>query len=115
MPCVGLEIMGNTLGFAEFMIYPTTCFYHFYSVILAGLFIIFTLFLYNKEREDVIKADIISSMGVSATVIMFLALIGTLITSTTSAGLTIPMIQQDIFLYIVTIWIVLSGIWFFKK
>ncbi len=112
MVCQGIEIMGITMNFADFLVFPTTCFYHFWSVIFAGLFILLTLFLYNKEREDIIKPDIISSAGTAASAVWLLALIGTLITSTQDS---IPMVQVDIFIYITGIWITISGIWFFKK
>lgn len=111
MACQGLDIMGTNLSFADYLIYPTTCFYYTYAVIFFALFAIITFLLWNRERELFVKADMMSSMGVSATAILFLALISTLISSTNG----IPMLQRDIFLFIVAFWIVISGIWFFKR
>lgn len=111
MVCQSISVMGNNVGLVELFIFPTTCFYHFYSVILFMIFSTLTLILYNTEKEDFVKADMISSLGVSATVTMFLALIGTLIESSNG----IVMIQFDIFRYVFAIWIVITGIWFFKK
>lgn len=105
------EVFGNSLTIEDYIVFPTTCYYYFYLVILSGLFFLFTLFLYNKEKEDFAKPDIISSAGTSATAIFFLALIGTLIESSTG----LPMVQQDVFLYIIAMWLVIVGIWFFKK
>lgn len=111
MVCQSLSIMGNNIGLVEMFIYPTTCFYHFYSVIFFFIFASMTLLLYNKDRDKFVKADMISSAAVSATFIFFIALIGTLIESSNG----IVMVQQDIFRYIIAIWIVLVGLWFFKK
>ncbi len=99
----------NTLG--DILVWPTICNYWFYLVVFATLFITLTLILYNREREEIVKADIISSLGVSSIAIFLLALTGTLVKN--SAG--IPMVQQDIFLYIFSITLVFVMIWFFKK
>lgn len=111
MVCQGLEIMGTGFEIIDFIIYPTTCFYYFYAVILFGLFIAITFLLHNREREIILKADLISSAGVSATAILFLALILTLIKNTSG----IPALQQDIFLYVIAVWVTLMAVWFFKK
>jgi len=106
-----LEAMGNTLEWADYLVYPTTCFYYFWAVIFFGLFVLIAFFLFNREREDLVKPDLISSLGVSATAILLLAVIATLIES----GNGIPMLQSDIFLYIIAFWIVIVGFWYFKK
>ena len=111
MVCEDLSIMGSDIGMVEILIYPTTCFYYFYAVIFFALFIVIALYLYNKEREKFTKADMIGSLATSSTAILFLSLIGTLIK--TSSG--IPMVQNNIFLYIFAIWIILVSLWFFKK
>ena len=95
----------------DLLVWPTICNYYFYLVVFATIFITLALILYNREREEVVKSDVISSLGVSSIVILILALIGTLITN--SAG--IPMVQQDIFLYIFAFSIIFILIWFFKK
>ncbi len=106
-----LAAMGTTLEWADYLVYPTTCFYYFWAIILFGLFVVIAFLLFNREREDVVKPDLISSLGVSATAVMLLALIGTLIES----GNGIPMIQSDIFLSIIAFWIAIVGLWHFKK
>lgn len=111
MPCQGLEIMGSSINLVDYLVFPTTCFYYFYAIIFFGLFILLTLLLYNRERELLVQPDLISSIGVSATAIMFLATIATTIKSTSG----IPMLQQDLFLFIIALWIVSIIVWFFKK
>lgn len=111
MPCQDLRIMGNSTGIEDYLVYPTTCYYYFWAVLLSVIFVLIAYGLYNRERENTPNADLISSLGVSMTVVLFLAIIGTLITSTNG----LPMIQQDILLTITGIWIAISAIWFFKK
>ncbi len=111
MVCEDLSIMGSNIGLVEILVYPTTCFYYTYAFFFFALFILLSLFLYNREREDFPKPDMISAIGTSATAIFFLALIGTLIKTSDN----IPMVQLDIFRYIFVIWIVLVAIWYFKK
>ena len=99
----------TTLG--DWLVWPTGCYYYFYMVVFATIFITLTLILYNREKEEIVKADIISSMGVSSIVVLMLALIGTLIKNSAD----IPMVQQDIFLYIFSFAIIFILFWFFKR
>ncbi len=108
MVCAGFTGI-TTVG--DWLVWPTGCNYYFYLVVFATIFITLTLILYNKEREEIVKADIISSLGVSSIVTLILALIGTLIRNTAN----IPVVQQDIFLYIFAFTIVFILLWFFKK
>ena len=107
---VCLALTGITTP-GDLLVYPTSCFYYFYLVVLGTIFITLTLILYNKEKEEQVKSDIISILGVSSIATIILALIGTLIKNT--AG--IPMIQRDIFLYVLAMGIVFISIWFFKR
>lgn len=107
MACAGLEILGTETGLVQLLAFPNTCNYYFWAIILGFIFVILALVLYNKEREEFVKGDIISSLGVSALSTVLLALIGTL---------TDPqIIEQDIFLYILAFSVVFIGLWFFKK
>ncbi len=110
MVCQGIDVMGTNLSFADYLVFPTTCFYHFYSVIFFGLFLLLVFILFQTERETNPKPDIVSIIGVSATAILFLAVIATSIKSTGG----IPMLQRDILLYIVALWIAISSVWYFK-
>lgn len=102
---------GNLTTIGDILVWPTGCNYYFYLVVIGTIFITLALIIYNREREDIIKPDIISSLGVSAIASLILALVGTLIKNTSD----IPMIQQDIFLIIFSMSIVFILIWFFKK
>ena len=108
MVCSGFTGITNM---GDILVWPTSCNYYFYLVVFATIFITLTLVLYNKEKEERIRSDIISCLGVSSIVTLFLALIGTLIKN--SAG--IPMVQQDIFLYVFAFSIIFILIWFFKR
>jgi FtsH-binding integral membrane protein len=111
MVCQGVEIMGATFGLEEFLVYPTTCFYYTYALLFLFIFLFLTFLIYNRERKDQVKPDMISAAGVSATAVLFLAGIATLIK--TDSG--ISMLQQDIMMWIIGIWIVIVAIWFFKR
>lgn len=106
------QVLGSNLSWADYLIYPTTCFYYFYAVILGAVFLIVMLWLYNREREVSTQPDIISTAAISATAIFVLAGVGTLVRAT---NYDIPLIQSDIFMYVFAFWIVLSAIWFFKE
>ena len=108
MVCSGFTGIGN---WGDMLVWPTGCNYYFYLIVLAVVFMTLSLILYNREKEERIRADMISSLGVSSIVTLILALIGTLIKNT--AG--IPMIQNDIFLYVFSLAIIFILIWFFKK
>ena len=108
MVCSGFT---GIASWGDMLVWPTACNYYFYLIVLAVVFITLSLILYNREKEERIRADMISSLGVSSIVTLILALIGTLIKNT--AG--IPMIQNDIFLYIFALAIIFILIWFFKK
>lgn len=110
MVCTTIADFGiSTLG--DFLVYPTICDYYFYAKILAGIFILLVLIIYFTEKQILIKPDILSSMGVSSLAVLFLAGIGSLITSSGN----IPMIQQDILIYTFAFTIVFLAIWFFKE
>ncbi len=99
----------NSIG--DLLVWPTGCNYYIYLIVFATIFITLTLILYNRQKEREITGDLISSMGVSSIAVIFLALTGTLIKN--SAG--IPMVQQNIFLYIFAVGIIFILIWFFKR
>ena len=99
----------NSIG--DLLVWPTSCNYYIYLIVFITIFITLSLIIYNRQKESEIKADLISSMGVSSIATIFLALIGTLIKNTAN----IPMIQQDIFLYVFAVGIVFILIWFFKR
>jgi hypothetical protein len=105
------EIISNIETFADLIIYPVICDHFFYGKIMVGLFIILTSVLYFKELEKYPKPDMISCLGTSSIVIIFLSMIGTLIKNTNN----IPMISSDIFIYILAISIIFIGIWIFKS
>ena len=104
-------IFSDLKTWADVLVYPTSCNYYIYLVFFVAIFITLTLILFNREREQFAKADMISSLGVSSIATLFLALIGTLIEN--SDG--IPMVQENIFMYVLAFTIVFILIWFFKK
>lgn len=107
MVCQGLEIYGTEIGIAEILAFPNTCNYYFWAIILAFFFIVMTMILYNREREDFVKSDIISCLGVSALATILLSIPGTL---------TDPqIIEQDIFLFTIAFGVIFIGLWLFKR
>ena len=85
--------------------YPTVCDYYFYLEFMAGLFLIITLILKAVDDEKFIKSDTISAMGVSATAVIFLSLMGT----------TWGFIQADIFIEILVGGMIFVVLWLLKK
>lgn len=105
------EIFTGINSIGDLLVWPTSCNYYIYLIVFTTIFMTLSLILYNRQKEGEITADIVSSMGVSSIAVIFLALIGTLIKN--DAG--IPMVQQDIFLYVFAVGIIFLLIWFFKK
>lgn len=108
MPCPAFT---GITSIGDFLVWPTTCNYYVYLIVLFAIFLVLALSLYNKEKESRIRSDMISTLGVSSIVTIVLALIGTLIKNSAD----IPMVQQDIFLYVLSVGTVFILLWFFKK
>ncbi len=107
MACV---ILNDLQSVGDFLVYPTSCNYYFYLILLGFVMIIITWFLFKAEEKKTGRGDFISSLAVSNIVISVLASIGTLIED--SDG--IPMIQTDIWLYFLATTIVFTLFWIFK-
>ena len=105
------EILTDLQTVGDFLVYPTSCNYYFYLILLGFLMIIITWFLFKAEEKQVGRGDFISSLAVSNIVMTVLASIGTLIED--SDG--IPMIQADIWLYFLATTIVITLLWIFKS
>ncbi len=99
----------NSIG--DLLVWPTGCNYYIYLIVFAVVFVVLFLILYNRQKEQEVVADPISSLGVSSIAVIFLALTGTLIKNSAN----IPMVQQDIFLYTFAVGIIFILIWFFKR
>lgn len=97
--------------FNDLLVWPTGCFYYFWLVILGAIFLILTIGFYQREKEEKLTADAISSLGVSSVIVDFLALLLTLVKNTDG----IPALQSDLFLYVFAFSIPFILIWFFKK
>lgn len=104
MVCAGLETLPDS-SITTILRYPTSCYYHFWGLVMFGFFIILTLTLYNNDMKRLPKADMISSMGVSALATIFVTALGTLV----------GIIESDIFIYITVIGVVFIIMWIFKK
>lgn len=104
MVCAGLETLTDT-SITGILAFPTTCHYYFYLEIMAAFFIILAMILYNKDILKLGKPDMISSMGVSAIATIFISTVGT----------AINIIQQDVFLIILVVGLLLIAVWIFKK
>jgi hypothetical protein len=104
MTCAGFDPTIST-GIAGFLSYPTICDHHFWAKILAGFFIILTFILFNRDKERLVKADMLSSMGVSALATIFIAVLGTLL----------GIISSDVFLEIFVTGLIFIAIWIFKE
>lgn len=104
MVCGGLETLTDQ-SIKSILLFPTTCDYYFYAKIMGAFFIIIAFILYKAEQKKLVKADMISSLGVSALATIFISLIGTLV----------GFIQADIFIEILVVGIIFITLWIFKK
>ncbi len=95
---------------SDFLVWPTLCYYNFYTTILFGLMIIISWILYKAEQARTGEGDYISSLGVSSIAISSLALSGTLISNSDS----VAMIQLPILMYILAVTVIIVLIWIFK-
>ncbi len=107
MACV---ILTDLQTFGDFLVYPTSCNYYFYLILLGFLMVIISWFLFKSDEKKLGRSDFIAALSVSSIVISFLAFIGTLIQNSQN----IPMIQTDILLYFIAVTIVLVLLWIFK-
>lgn len=105
------ELLTNINGFADLLVWPTSCSYYFYLMILEFIFLFLTWSTYDSEEDKVGKANIFPSLAISSIVVLFLASIGTLIVNTQG----IPVIQADIMLILIAQLIVLVGLWIFNQ
>lgn len=105
------EILTDISTFGDFLVYPTTCNYWFYLILLGFLLIIVSWFLFKAEEKRSPRPDFISAIAVSSIVITLLATIGTLIENSAN----IPMIQADVLLIFIGLNIVFVLIWIFKE
>lgn len=104
MVCSGLEtLIDNSI--TGILAFPTSCDYYFYAKVMFAFFIILAVSVFKLEESKFQRADMISSMGVSALATIFVALIGT----------TISIIQPDVFIGILVIGLVFILIWLLKR
>lgn len=96
---------------SDFLVFPTGCFYYFWLLIFGFIFLFLTYMFYEKDEKKNGEGEIISSMGVASITVTILALWGTFITN--SSG--VPMIQNDIFLWILAPTIIFVIMWFYNK
>jgi len=104
MVCVGIETLTDT-SITGLLSFPTLCDQFFWVKIMGAIFIIIAFTLYQTDRAREVKADMISSLGVSALATIFLSLIGTLI----------GFLQTDNFILIFVVGMVFIVIWMLKK
>jgi len=104
MVCAGLETLVDN-SITGILAFPTSCDYYFYAKIMFAFFVIIAMILYNKDKDKFLKADMISSLGVSALATIFVALIGTFL----------KIIQADVFILIFVLGMIFVVLWLLKK
>lgn len=111
---MAMEICGmiwNMNSFSDLLVLPTGCFYYFWLLIFAFLFLFLTYTFYNKDENKKGEGEMLSSMGTSSLAITSLAIWGTFIKNSQD----IPMIQNDIFLWILAPTVVFVSLWIYNK
>ena len=100
-PYLGIE-EANVTDIESFLVYPLIQDYYFYSKILLGLFVIFTLSLYFEEKYRKGDANFFSCAAVGSISVIVLAFMGSLF----------GMITADILTLTIVLGAVIIGIWF---
>ncbi len=94
----------SSTGIAGLLSLPNSTYPYFWAWILAGIWIIIILNTFFRERRDLSKSNILSSMAVASLAILVLATIGSLV----------GFISLEIMLYIIALFIVTGAIWWFS-
>ena len=104
MVCAGLEtLIDNSI--TGILAFPTSCDYWFYGKVMFAFWIIISFILFNRDKDKLIKPDMVSAMGVSAIVTIFVAFLGT----------AIKIIQADVMIRIFVIGMIFVVIWLIKR
>lgn len=104
MVCAGLETLSNP-GILDILKFPTTCFYYFYFVIMIALYGVLTSLIYQAEKLKKTYPNFISCAAISSFVILWISLIGTLLT----------IIESEIMILLLLILGIPIVVWFLKK
>ena len=99
-----ISSLDGTSGIAGIMALPNSSYPYFWGWILGGLWLIITLTLYFVEKEKLSKVRILSCMSVASLAIIFLAVIGTVMT----------IITVQIMVYILVLSMIIIAVWFFS-
>lgn len=104
MVCKGLEILTDDtiIGILQF---PTSCDYQFYAKIMGAFFVVLSFILFNNDKDELRKPDMISCLGVSAIATISVAVMGTFI----------KIIQLDILIEIVVVGMIFIVLWLLKR
>lgn len=73
-----LSSLSNNSGIEDLMALPNASFPWFWVTILAGIFLILTLSLYYREKEERARGSLLSAAAVSSLACIVLAVIGSL-------------------------------------
>ena len=109
MDICGMPFAIETIS--DFLVFPTACFYYFWLLIFGFIFLFLAYAFYEKDENKRGEGEMLSSMGVSSIAITSLALWGTFIKNSQD----VPMIQNDIFLWIIASTIIFVSIWIYNK
>ncbi len=108
---MGCSIPFDINTISDFLVYPTGCFYSFWLLILGFIWLVLVYSFYEKDEQRKTEGEMLSSMGVASLAVVALAAWGTFIKNSQD----IPMIQNDIFLWILAPTIVFVGLWIYNK
>ena len=104
MVCRGID-PAIDIGIEGILAFPTTCYYWYWGVVMAAIFVILSFILFNRDKDKFQRSDMISSMGVAALATIFLTLILSLLN----------VVQTDVFITIFVGGMVFVVLWLLKK
>ncbi len=97
-----LSNLSNNATIGDLMALPNSSYPFYWGLMIIGLWIIFSLTLYFKEKADLGKGNLLSSMAVSAFAMIILSTVGTLFNILTMT-IFLPLLVGG--LLIIALWI----------
>lgn len=103
MVCSGLEVLTDPT-ISSILAFPNSCDYYFWAKIMGAFWIILTLTMFFREKEIMVKPDIISCLGVASIATTFVNTIGTFLN----------IMPLDVFIKFTIVMVIFIGLWMFK-
>ncbi len=99
-----LSNLSENATIGDFLAFPNNAYPFFWAWIIGAIWLIIAFTLYFREKEDLGKTNILSSLAVSSFACMLLSVIGTLV----------GIISLEVMIYILVFGFLIIAVWFFS-